>query len=122
MAETKRTHWLNLAAPVLLLGALACVPLTSQAAHAAGRAALVFVRQEPRVVLVERKYIGHGTDHGTVYSYDRRVPFIISGPGVRRGLVAAPVDVRDVAPSIAFLLGVPPPDACQGRPVPSVGR
>lgn len=88
----------------------------------AGRAALVFVRQEPRVVLVERKYLGHGTDHGSVYSYDRRVPFIVSGPGVKRGVVAAPVDVRDIAPTFAFLLGVPPPDACQGRPVPAVDR
>lgn len=87
-----------------------------------GRAALIFVRQQPRVVLVERKYLGHGTDHGTVYSYDRRVPFIISGPGVRRGAVAAPVDVRDIAPTMAFLLGVPPPDACQGTPVPAATR
>lgn len=87
-----------------------------------GRAALVFVRQEPRVVLAEKKYLGHGTDHGSVYSYDRRVPFIVAGPGVKRGRSPTPVDVRDVAATLAYLLGVPPPDACQGTPVPSVLR
>jgi arylsulfatase A-like enzyme len=86
-----------------------------------GRHAPLFVRQEPRVVLMEEKYVGRGTDHGTPYSYDRRVPFLLSGPGVRRGRFAQPVDVRDVAPTLAFLLGVPPPDACEGRPVSSVG-
>jgi arylsulfatase A-like enzyme len=87
-----------------------------------GRTALVFVRQEPRVVLVEKKHLGHGTDHGSVYSYDRRVPFIIAGPGVKRGPSPIPVDVRDVAPTLAYLLGVPPPDACEGTPVPSIQR
>jgi hypothetical protein len=87
-----------------------------------GRAALVFIRQEPRVVLAEKKYLGHGTDHGSVYSYDRRVPFIVAGPGVKRGPSPIPVDVRDVAATLAYLLGVPPPDACQGTPVPSVLR
>lgn len=87
-----------------------------------GRAALVFVRQEARVVLVEKKYLGHGTDHGSVYSYDRRVPFIVAGPGVKRGPSPVPVDVRDVSATLAYLLGVPPPDACQGTPVPSVQR
>jgi len=31
MAEKTRINWLNLVAPVLLLGALACVPLAAQA-------------------------------------------------------------------------------------------
>lgn len=87
-----------------------------------GRSALVFVRQEPRVVLVEKKYLGHGTDHGSVYAYDRRVPFIVVGPGVRRGWSSIPVDVRDISATLAFLLGVPPPDACQGTPVSSMPK
>jgi arylsulfatase A-like enzyme len=50
------------------------------------------------------------------------VPFLVAGPGVRRGRYATPVDTRDVAPTLAFLLGVSPPDACQGEPVPAVGE
>ncbi len=82
-----------------------------------GRAAQIFVRQEPRVVLVEEKFLGQGTDHGSVYMYDRRVPFILSGPGVRRGRFPMPVDTRDIPASLAFALSVPPPDACQGHAV-----
>jgi predicted AlkP superfamily pyrophosphatase or phosphodiesterase len=87
-----------------------------------GRSSLLFVRAEPRVLMTEKKYLGTGTDHGTVYSYDRRVPLLLSGPGVQRGRFAQRVDVRDVAASVAFLLGVSPPDACQGSPVPAAGR
>jgi len=87
-----------------------------------GRSGLLFVRAQPRVLVVEKKYLGTGTDHGTVYSYDRRVPFLLSGPGVQRGRFGERVDVRDVAPSVAFLLGVSPPDACQGQAVPATSR
>jgi hypothetical protein len=82
-----------------------------------GRAAQIFVRQEPRVVLSEKRFLGQGTDHGSVYLYDRRVPFLLSGPGVRRGRMPAPVDIRDIAASLAFAMGVSAPDACQGVPV-----
>lgn len=86
-----------------------------------GRSASVFVRWDPRVVMLEEK--GQpGTDHGTPYLFDRRVPFLLKGPGVRRGRYAQPVDTRDVSPTLAFLLGVSPPDSCQGRPVPAVGE
>ena len=85
------------------------------------RAAAIFVRMQPRVVLMEERGQVTGTDHGTAYVYDRRVPLILSGPGVRRGRYAEAVDVRDVAASLAFLMGVSPPDACQGRPVSALG-
>ncbi|HEY1100390.1 MAG TPA: alkaline phosphatase family protein [Myxococcota bacterium] len=85
------------------------------------RAASVFVRLQPRVVLMEERGQTTGTDHGTPYTYDRRVPLIVSGPGVRRGRYSEPADVRDVAASLAFLMQVPPPDACQGKPVSAVG-
>ncbi len=87
-----------------------------------GRSAPLFVRTDPRVVLLEERGQVVGTDHGTPYVYDRRVPFFVRGPGVRRGRYATPVDTRDIAPTLAFLLGVSPPDSCQGRPVAAVGE
>ena len=90
--------------------------------YSPGRSAPIFVRMDPRVVLLEHRGQATGTDHGSVYVYDRRVPFVVRGPGVRRGRSSAPVDTRDVAPTLAFLLGVSPPDSCQGRPVPAVGE
>jgi hypothetical protein len=86
-----------------------------------GRAARLFVRQNPRVVLLDTPGVDAGTDHGTPYAYDRRVPLLLSGPGVRRGRFADRVDARDVSASLAFALGVPPPDACAGRPVSALG-
>jgi predicted AlkP superfamily pyrophosphatase or phosphodiesterase len=91
-----------------------------RAASFPGRTAPLFVRQEPRVVfLINREK--RGTDHGTPYLYDRRVPLMLAGPGVRRGRYAPPADARDVAATLAFLMGVPPPDMCQGVPVSAVG-
>jgi hypothetical protein len=46
---------------------------------------------------------------------------MLVGPEVRRGRYAQSADVRDIAPTIAFLLGISPPDAAQGRPVSAVG-
>jgi arylsulfatase A-like enzyme len=44
--------------------------------------------------------------------------FIISGPGVRRGYRRPwPVWLRDVAPTLAWALGVPAPAQATGQPV-----
>lgn len=86
------------------------------------RAASIFVRTQPRVVMMPDKTFVTGTDHGTPYTYDRRVPFLLSGPGVKRGRYAEAVDTRDVSASLAFALGVSPPDACQGHAVSAVGQ
>ncbi|MBI1949087.1 MAG: alkaline phosphatase family protein [Deltaproteobacteria bacterium] len=94
-------------------------PLMREAAFP-GRHAAIFVRQQPRVVFLEND-AKRGTDHGTPYVYDRRVPLLVLGAGVRAGRYADAVDPRDVAPTLAFLLGVPPPDLASGRPVSAVG-
>lgn len=62
-----------------------------------------------------------GTDHGTPYSFDNTVPFIVLGKGVRPGRYAQACDVRDISPTLAFLLHAPKPDHAQGRPVSAVG-
>lgn len=43
------------------------------------------------------------------------VPFLVSGAGFRRGAVPEDPNVVDVAPTIAALLGVAPPDQAEGR-------
>ncbi len=92
-----------------------------RAAAYPGRHAPIFVRQAPRVVFLENDE-KRGTDHGTPYVYDRRVPLFVMGPGVQRGRYADAVDARDLAPTLAFLLRVPPPDLASGTPVGAVGR
>lgn len=85
-----------------------------------GRHASIFVRQLPRWVFLEND-AKRGTDHGTPYLYDRRVPLWLVGPGVKAGRFVQPADPRDMAVSLAALLGVPPPDMASGRPLSALG-
>jgi predicted AlkP superfamily pyrophosphatase or phosphodiesterase len=73
------------------------------------------------VVLVPRPFAFFGgrttgASHGTPYRYDTHVPFVLFGAGVRRGASSEPVSTLDIAPTLAALLGVPPPTQCEGRP------
>jgi predicted AlkP superfamily pyrophosphatase or phosphodiesterase len=47
-----------------------------------------------------------GTTHGSVYWYDRYVPFLLLGTGVRRGTSATAVYSVDMAPTLARLAGI----------------
>jgi arylsulfatase A-like enzyme len=51
--------------------------------------------------------------HGS--TQELAVPFLLSGAGVCRGAVPASPSLVDVAPTIAALLGVTPPDDVEGR-------
>ena len=46
------------------------------------------------------------TSHGTLYPYDQRVPIILYGTGVRKGIYSAQVMPADIAPSLAALAGI----------------
>jgi predicted AlkP superfamily pyrophosphatase or phosphodiesterase len=57
--------------------------------------------------------------HGSPHPYDQQVPILFWGPRwVKPGRVDAPVEVVDIAPTLAALLGLPPPAASEGRPLP----
>ena len=58
---------------------------------------------------------GHRATHMTGYTYDRMVPIILSGPGIQPGLRSEKAEVVDIAPTLAFLLGVLPPALSEGR-------
>jgi predicted AlkP superfamily pyrophosphatase or phosphodiesterase len=55
-----------------------------------------------------------GTTHETPYSYDSHVPLIFWGPGISPGWHDRRVRTVDIAPTIAALLGVEPPDDLDG--------
>jgi len=58
----------------------------------------------------------HATvDHLTGYAYDRTVPLVIAGPGVRAGRYSQKAEVIDAAPTLAFLLGILRPALSEGR-------
>ena len=58
-----------------------------------------------------------GTSHGSVYWYDRHVPFMLMGPGVEHGVSGAAVYTVDLAPTVAGLAGIPTPVDLDGKSV-----
>lgn len=44
--------------------------------------------------------------HGTAYTYDKHVPVLLMGAGVRPGEYLEPITPADIAPTLAFLTGV----------------
>lgn len=60
------------------------------------------------MVLSEPYWIGqaNGTTHGTVYDYDRRVPVLFAGAGIKPGRYMVPASPADIAPTLAYLAGI----------------
>jgi arylsulfatase A-like enzyme len=54
------------------------------------------------------------TTHGSVYRYDTHVPWLLRLPSGAGGVVTAPVFTVDVAPTLARLVGLSPPDDLDG--------
>lgn len=76
-----------------------------------GRTGNVVALPKPFYVNLSRNFATHMTG----YSYDRMVPLIISGPGFKHGVFAGRTEVIDIAPTLAFALGVIPPALSEGR-------
>ncbi len=69
-------------------------------------------------VLLRPDWIIHdprGTTHGSPYKYDTHVPFLLYGWQIPAGHEAHEVQIVDLAPSIADLLGIEPPSGSTGR-------
>ena len=67
---------------------------------------------KPGYIFVENE---KGTTHGSPWSYDRHIPFIITGKGVKKGNEDSHVTLQDIAPTISYLADAPLPDSSQGR-------
>jgi predicted AlkP superfamily pyrophosphatase or phosphodiesterase len=62
---------------------------------------------------------GNMTTHGSPHPYDTNVPILIYGPSwIVPGRVDQRVEVVDLAPTLARILGIPAPAACVGKPLP----
>jgi hypothetical protein len=68
-------------------------------------------------VLVTSDHGGKGREHGKNSLVEIQIPWILTGPGVRAGRVAAPVYTFDTAATVAWILNVNTPDCWIGRPV-----
>jgi len=63
---------------------------------------------------------GGGTNHGTPWDYDRRVPVLMWGYGVERVVTEDVADARRVAATLAAILGVPAPEDAMQPPLAGV--
>ena len=61
-----------------------------------------------------------GTTHGSAYSYDTHVPILFYGVGITNGLSHKNYNVRDIAPTLATLLGVEFPNGNSGKVIEEV--
>ena len=61
-----------------------------------------------------------GTTHGMAYSYDTHVPLLIFGANIKHGESYQPSRIRDIAPTISALIGIPFPSGCTGNPLTPV--
>jgi predicted AlkP superfamily pyrophosphatase or phosphodiesterase len=71
--------------------------------------------------VLQRNWIAssNSATHGSPYADDTQVPMLLWGPRwVRAGRVDTPVAVVDLAPTLARVLGLPPPSASEGKPLP----
>lgn len=64
---------------------------------------------------VEDFKAGRGISYGSLYSYDARVPLCFYGPQFHAGVFEAAVEATDVAPTLARVMGIPPPSSASGR-------
>ena len=59
------------------------------------------------------------TTHGSPHPYDTHVPLAFYGPRwVRPGRIDTRAEIADLAPTLAAVLGVPPPSASEGKALP----
>jgi hypothetical protein len=67
-------------------------------------------------------YSHTGTSHGTTYSYDTHVPLLWYGLNIKPGYTSDPIDITDIAPTIAAFLNIMAPNACTGKPIVNITR
>lgn len=56
-----------------------------------------------------------GTNHFSPYAYDRHVPVLFMGPGIKPGRYDETVQPNDIAPTLATMLDVQTPSGSSGR-------
>ena len=62
-----------------------------------------------------------GTTHFSPWAYDRHVPILLMGPGIKAGRYDQNVQVNDIAPTLATLLDIQTPSGSSGRVLPVLG-
>lgn len=62
------------------------------------------------------------SDSGSPYIYDSHVPVIFFGGAISPDNISREVNIEDIAPTVAHIVGVAPPTAATGRPITEIYR
>ncbi len=57
------------------------------------------------------------TTHNSAYSYDTHIPLIWFGWKIRRNVIETPIEVTDIAATLASILNISFPSGCFGKPL-----
>lgn len=66
------------------------------------------------------EYKAKGSTHGSAYTYDTHVPLIFYGAGISKGITTRFVEITDIAPTLAQMLGIQPPNTATGKTLEEV--
>jgi len=80
----------------------------------------IYLVFEPYVFINDFDGLTVASTHGSPWRYDSFVPLIFAGGGLRPRTVSRRVTPYDVAPTLSAYLGVKPPSASIGDPLPEV--
>ncbi|MCG6968573.1 MAG: alkaline phosphatase family protein [Gammaproteobacteria bacterium] len=80
----------------------------------------IYVVFEPNVFINDFDGLTVASTHGSPWRYDTYVPVMFAGAGLKSGEVSRPVTPYDIAPTLSAYLGVKPPSAAIGNPLPEV--
>jgi predicted AlkP superfamily pyrophosphatase or phosphodiesterase len=73
---------------------------------------------ESTIVLVTADHGGVGKSHGNATMAELEIPWILTGPGVKRGHeIVTPINTYDTAVTVAYILGIKPHPAWIGKPI-----
>ncbi|MEJ2308775.1 MAG: alkaline phosphatase family protein [Gammaproteobacteria bacterium] len=80
----------------------------------------IYLVFEPNVFINDFDGLVVSSTHGSPWRYDTHVPVIFAGAGLEAATVSREIAPYDIAPTLSALLGVKPPSAAIGQPLPEV--
>lgn len=75
------------------------------------------------VWLIKSGYMDYGSvgsTHGSAWNYDTHVPLLMYGKNIQPGITYRETHIRDIAPTLSMICGIPLPSGCTGTPIPEV--
>jgi hypothetical protein len=84
------------------------------------RSGVIYLVFEPYVFINDFDGLIVASTHDSPWRYDTYVPVMFAGAGLQAEKVSRAITPYDIAPTLSALLGVKPPSAAIGNPLPEI--